>query len=273
MQWRKAKNRIFSTAIIALSLLAVLPLFLILGYVIYRGLPGLNLSFFTRLPAPTGIPGGMANAVVGSLEIVFVASLISLPVGIGAGLFLSEFRVPRVQSVIRFFSDVLSGVPSIVIGLLAYALVVAPMGGFSGLSGSIALAVLMIPTIARSSEQVLRLVPVSIREAALSLGARRTQVWLRAVLPTAMSGLITGFLLAVSRALGETAPLLFTAFGNQFWSNNLLKPTAALPLQVFVYAISPYQDWQQEAWTGALTLVLIALAINVLARLGTRAVK
>lgn len=273
LRTRKIKNQLFTIVLILLALCAILPLFFILGYVIYRGAPGFNLNFFTKLPAPTGIPGGMANAVVGSLEVVGIASLISLPFGIGAGLFLSEFNYPRVSAVIRFFSDVLTGIPSIVVGLLAYALIVVPLGGFSALSGSIALAIMMIPTIARTSEQVLRLVPTGVREAAIALGARKTQVWLKAVLPTAVSGIITGFLLAVSRALGETAPLMFTAFGNSFWNHGLLKPIAALPLQVFVYAISPYPDWQQDAWTGALTLVLIALILNIVARLMTRSNK
>jgi len=267
VHWRKTKNRIFFGIIVILTVVCVLPLFMILGYVVYRALPGFSMGFFTRLPAPTGIPGGMANAIVGTLEIVAVASIISLPFGLGAGLFLSETRAVKIQSFIRFLTDVLSGTPSIVIGLLAYALIVAPMGNFSGFAGSIALAILMIPTIARTSEQVLRLVPVSLREAALALGATRVQVWMRVVIPTALSGILTGFLLAVSRALGETAPLLFTALGNQFWAKSFFAPMAALPLQVFVYAISPYKDWQQEAWAGALTLVLIALVLNVLARL------
>lgn len=267
---RRIKNRVFTIIILCLAIIAILPLFLILGYTIYRGTPGFNLTFFTKLPAPTGIPGGMANAIIGSLEIVALASVISLPFGVGAALYLSEMRHARLQAIIRFFTDVLSGIPSIVVGLLAYALFVAPFGGFSGLSASLALAILMIPIISRTSEQVLRLVPISLREAGLALGASRTQVWMRVVLPTAWSGIITGFLLAVSRALGETAPLLFTAFGNQFWSTNLSKPMAALPLQVFVYAISPYTDWQNQAWAGALTLVLIALVINILTRAFTR---
>lgn len=271
VKWRKTKNHIFFGIVICLTIICVLPLFMILGYVVYRALPGFNINFFTKLPTPTGIPGGMANAIVGTLEIVAVASVISLPLGLGVALFLSETRAARLQSIVRFITDVLSGTPSIVIGLLVYALIVAPMGNFSGFAGSIALAILMIPTIARTSEQVLRLVPDPLREGALALGATRVQVWMRIVIPTALSGILTGFLLAVSRALGETAPLLFTALGNQFWAKGFFSPMAALPLQVFVYAISPYKDWQQEAWAGALTLVLIALVINILARfLGRR---
>ncbi|GGJ04088.1 phosphate transport system permease protein PstA [Alicyclobacillus cellulosilyticus] len=266
LRWRKWKNRLFAGVIFGLALLAVLPLLLILAYVVFRGAPGVSLRFFTSLPAPTGIPGGMANAIVGSIVMVLMATAMSAPVGVTIGLFLAETHHARWQNMVRFVCDVLSGTPTIVIGLLVYAMVVAPSGGFSGFSGSVALAILMLPTIARSSEQVFRLVPVTLREAGHALGGTRTQVWLRILLPTARAGVITGLLLAVSRALGETAPLMFTAFGNQFWSNNVTQPTAALPLQVFTYALSPYDDWHQSAWTGALTLVAIALIINLFAR-------
>lgn len=263
---RRIANRVFVAVMAILLLMALIPLFLVLGYVIYKGLPGLSLQFFTLPTTPTGIPGGMGNAIIGSLEIVAVSSVISLPFGIGAGVFMSEIRHPRVQSVARFTTDVLSGIPSIVVGLLAYALVVRPMGSFSGFSGSIALAMLMIPVIARATDQSMQLVPHAIREGGWAIGAQKAQVWLRIVLPTAAGGVVTGFLLSFSRVLGETAPLLFTAFGNQFWSNNMMAPIAAVPLQVFVYAISPYADWQQEAWTGGLVLVLIALFVNVVSR-------
>lgn len=270
LKWRKLKSRLFFVVLILMILLAMLPLFLVLGYVVSRGLPGLGIGFFTKLPTPTGIPGGMANAIVGTLEMVAVATAISLPVGVGTGLFLSEVGTGWLTPPIRFAADVLSGMPSIVIGLLAYAIVVVPTGSFSGFAGSVALAILMIPTIARASEQILRLVPTTLREAAFALGATTVQVWMRVLLPASRAGVLTALLLAVSRALGETAPLMFTAFGNQFWSNGLTKPTASLPLQVFVYALSPYPDWQQAAWTGALTLVVIALLINLVARMGRR---
>ena len=260
-------NHAFTGLTGLLLMLAVLPLFLVFGYVIYKGLPGLNLQFFTLPTTPTGIPGGMSNAIVGSLEIVGVASLISIPLGIGAGIFMSEMRAGWFKSFARFLTDVLSGVPSIVVGLLAYAIVVKPMGGFSGISGSVALAILMIPVIARATDQALQQVPVSIREGGWAVGARQAQVWLRIVLPTAIGGVVTGFLLAFSRVLGETAPLLFTAFGNQFWATNMMQPVAAVPLQIFEYALSPYSDWQQEAWTGSLVLVIIALIINLITRL------
>ncbi len=267
---RKVKNGIFLTVTGTLLLIAILPLFLIVGYVIQQGLPDLNMQFFTLPTGPTGMPGGMGNAILGSLEIIAVAALISLPLGIGAGIYISEGRVGWIKSASRFAADVLSGVPSIVVGLLAYALVVRPMGGFSGFSGSVALAILMIPIIARSTEQALRTVPASLREGALALGARRTQVWLKFVLPSASGAVITGFILAFSRALGETAPLLFTAFGNEFWSTNMMQPLAAVPLQIFVYALSPYSDWQKEAWTGALVLVLFALFTNLISRAAGR---
>lgn len=266
IRWRKTKSKLFVGAITIFAVAAVLPLFLILAYVIIRGAGGLNWVFFTHLPAPTGIPGGMANAIVGSVEMTLVAAAISVPVGVGAGLFLSETRHVGWQSAIRFVCDVLAGTPSIVVGLLVYVLVVAPIGGFSGFAGSVALGILMTPIVARSSEQVFRLVPDALREAGLALGGTRVQVWLRIVLATARGGVATGVLLGISRALGETAPLLFTAFGNQFWSNGLTQPTAAVPLQVFAYALSPYDDWHQAAWTGALTLLGIALIINLLAR-------
>ena len=249
-----------------LLIIAILPLFLVLGYVIYEGLPGLNIQFFTLPTAPTGIPGGMSNAIVGSLEIVGVASIISLPFGVGAGIFMSEMRMTSAQRIARFLTDVLSGVPSIVVGLLAYAIVVRPLGGFSGYSGSVALAILMIPVIARATDQSMQQVSISIREGGWAIGVRKAQVWLRIVLPTAIGGVVTGFLLAFSRVLGETAPLLFTAFGNQFWATNMTGPMAAVPLQIFVYALSPYSDWQQEAWTGSLVLVLIALLVTFLTR-------
>lgn len=263
---RKAKNGLFLSVAGLLLLIAVLPLFLIVGYVIQQGLPDLNTQFFTLPTGPTGMPGGMGNAILGSLEIIGFATLFSLPLGIGAGIYISEGRIGWIKSVSRFAADVLSGVPSIVVGLLAYVLVVRPMGGFSGFSGSVALAILMIPIIARQTEQALRSVPSSIREGALALGARRTQVWLKFVLPSAAGAVITGFILAFSRALGETAPLLFTAFGNEFWSTNMMQPLAAIPLQIFVYALSPYSDWQKEAWTGALILVILALSMNLVSR-------
>lgn len=268
---RQIKNYTFFVFLILMSMIALLPLFTVLWYVIINGLPNLNLDFLTKLPAPVGIAGGMANAIVGSLILVGVATIVAVPIGVGSGIYVAEYAGTRFASVIRFISDVLSGVPSIVAGLLIYGLVVVAMGNFSALAGGLSLAVLMLPTLTRTTEQMLVLVPVSLREGALALGATRMQTIMHVVLPAATRGLTTGIMLAIARVMGETAPLLFTAFGNSYWQNGLTTPIAALPLQIFVYATSPYPSWQAQAWTGALTLLGIILLINVTARLIARA--
>jgi phosphate transport system permease protein len=251
-------------------LLALVPLASVLWLVISRGLSGLSFSFFTSLPTPVGEPGGgVGNAIVGTLTIVGMACLIGIPVGIGAGVFLAERGNGPAGSAIRFVAEILSGVPSIVIGIVAYGLVVVPMRRFSGLAGAVALAVLMIPTLARSTEEMVRLVPTSLREASLALGVPAWKTSLAIVLRTAMGGIATAALLAVSRAAGETAPLLFTALNNQYWNFRPDQPTASLTVQIFNYAISPYEDWHAKAWSAALVLLVLVGGLNVLARVAT----
>jgi len=250
---------------------ALVPLGFLLYYVAAQGLPAINLAFFTQVPRPVGEPGGgMANAIVGTLILIGLASLVGLPVGLLGGIYLAEFGGNRLGAAIRFSADVLSGVPSIVIGIFVYAIVVVPMHRFSALAGGLTLGVMMIPTVMRTSEELIRLVPNSLREAALALGATRPLTVFRVVLLAARSGLVTGVLLAIARVAGETAPLLFTAFGSGLWSTRLDEPIASLPVQVFTYAISPYRDWQAQAWAGALVLVTIVLILSAAARYATR---
>lgn len=268
-------RRARSTAMIALTvvaaLLATLPLILILGLLLKQGASSLNWAFFTAMPKPVGeTGGGMANALAGTLMLIAIASAIGLPVGIGAGMYLAEHRGGRLASVVRFLSDVLNGLPSIVVGIFAWQFLVRPVKHFSALAGGIALAVMMIPLVARATEEMIRLVPNSLREAALALGYPRWRTSLTVVLRTALPGIVTGALVAVARIAGETAPLLFTAFGNQFWSTSLTQPISALPLQIFSYAISPYEEWHQLAWAGALVLLALVLVISLIARFATR---
>ncbi|MDE2489664.1 MAG: phosphate ABC transporter permease PstA [Elusimicrobia bacterium] len=243
-------------------------LFAILGYIAWKGASSLSWAFLTRLPAPVGeTGGGIANSIVGSAEVVGLAGLIGVPVGVLAGVYLSEFGGRgRLAFWVRYAADTLNGVPSIVVGLFAYALVVLPMRRFSALSGAVALAIIVVPIVLRNTEEFLRLVPGTIREAALALGVPRWKVTLRVVLPTARRGILTGALLALARAAGETAPLIFTAFGNSFWGRSLLQPVATLPLTLYNYAISPYDDWHRQAWAAALILMLFVLAVNAAAR-------
>jgi len=225
------------------------------------------------MPKPVGEPGGgMANAIVGTLILVGLGTLFAVPVGVGAGVYLAEFGRGRFSSLVRYTADLLSGVPSIVVGVAAYGLVVLPMGGFSALAGGVALGILMLPTIIRSTEEMVRLVPQSYREAALALGAPRWKVTQQVVIPAARAGIVTASMLAVARAAGETAPLLFTALGNRFWSTALTKPIASLPVFVFDYARAPYDDWNRQAWTGALVLVMMVTGISAVLRLTVRRV-
>ncbi len=264
---RKAVNWIMLGLALTSTVAAIAFLFSVLGYVLVQGGSALNLDFFTHLPKPVGEPGGgMANAIVGTLVLLAMASLMGIPAGIGAGVFLAEYGGGRLGTIVRFVTDVLTGIPSITIGIFAYTMIVLPMRGFSTLAGSFALAIIMIPTVTRATEEMMKLVPGSLREASLALGTPMWKTVLRVVLPTAMGGIVTGAMLAVARAGGETAPLLFTAFGNRFWSLSLDKPIAALPLQVFTYAVSPYDDWRAQAWAGSFVLVAMVLAISVLAR-------
>ena len=255
-----------ATALSALAaLLVIAPLVAIFGYLVNKGIGSIDLAFFTEIPKPVGEPGGgMANAIVGSGIILGIASLVGVPVGVGAGIFLSEYSDTRLSKYVRFTSDVLNGVPSIVVGLAAYGLIVLRQQHFSGWAGGVALAIMMVPTITRATEEMLLMVPQTIREAGLGLGIPRWRTTLSIVLRTAAPGVITGTMLAFARIAGETAPLLFTAFGNAFWNLDPRQPTPALPLQIFVYAISPFDDWHRKAWAGALVLVtLIVVAVSL----------
>ena len=250
------------------AVLVILPLGLILFYLIQKGASSLNWAFFTGLPKSAGVPGGgMGNAIVGTLELLALASCIGVPIGVLGGVYLSEYGGERINTWIRFWADVLNGVPSIVWGMVAYALVVLPMKGFSAWAGALALAFIMIPLVLRTTEEVLVLVPRSYREAALALGLPQWKTIMRIILPTARRGIITGILLAMGRVAGETAPLLFTALGNDYWNKNLSKPIAALPLEIFNYSISPYDDWNRQAWAGALVLVAMTFCLSLSVRL------
>ncbi len=258
---RKAVNSLVTGAAIAAVVLVLLPLCAVFGYLLYKGVGSINWAFLTKTPQPPGESGGgMANAMAGSALILAIGSLIGIPLGIGAGIYLAEYGRGRLRDFIRFTADVLNGVPSIIIGIVAYGLVVLTQGHFSALAGGVALAIMMIPTITRTSEEMLLLVPVSVREASYALGVSRWRTTLSITLRTATSGVITGIMLAFARVAGETAPLLFTAFGNQFWNWKLSQPTAALPLQIYTYAISPYDDWHRQAWAGALVLIVLIVA-------------
>ena len=272
--FRAVTNQVVIGACVLAACIVVLPLVLIMGYLLANGAAGLNLAFFTHMPKPVGeAGGGMANAIVGTLLVVGVAALIALPLGIAAGVYLSEYGRGRFATLVRYTTDVLSGVPSIVVGVVAYGLVVMPMGRFSGLAGSVALAILMLPPIIRATEEMVRLVPQSYRHAALALGAPRWKTTQQIVLPAARAGIVTAGMLAVARAAGETAPLLFTALGNRFWSLRMDEPIATLPVFIYDYAKAPYTDWNRQAWTGALVLVLLVTAISLLLRITVRRVR
>lgn len=260
------------TGLAVLTVIIVLaPLFAIFAYLVYRGVGALNWAFLTQTPKPVGeVGGGMANAIVGSVLVLALASILGVPVGIGAGIYLAEYGHNRFGDAIRFTADVLNGVPSIVIGIVAYALVVLTQKHFSALAGGVALAIMMIPTITRTTEEMLLLVPNALREAAYGLGVPRWRTTLSITLRTATSGVITGIMLAFARVAGETAPLLFTAFGNQFWNLHIGEPTAALPLQIYSYAISPYDDWHRQAWAGALVLIILIVSAVTAVRLAVR---
>lgn len=267
---RRVVNVVMSGATALAAGLVVLPLLLIFGFLMYQGVVALNVGFFTQLPRPVGEPGGgMANAIVGTLILVSLAACLGLPLGILGGLYLAESRDRRLPWIARFLADVLNGVPSIVIGIFAYGVAVLPFRRFSALAGGFALAIIMLPIVIRTSEELVRLVPSSMREAALALGIPEWKVLLRIVLPTARAGIITGVMVAVARVAGETAPLLFTAFGNRFWHQGLDQPIAALPLQIFAYAISPYDDWHRQAWAGALVLIGMVFVVSLAARVVT----
>jgi phosphate transport system permease protein len=262
--WRRGINLLATLAAAAAVVLVLLPLGAVFGYLVYKGIGSINWAFLTQTPKPVGeAGGGMANAIAGSAFILMIASVIGVPIGIGAGIYLAEYGRNQFGNVIRFTADVLNGVPSIVVGIVAYAIVVLTQGHFSALAGGVALAIMMIPTITRTTEEMLLLVPNAVREAAYGLGVPRWRTTLSITLRTATSGVITGVMLAFARVAGETAPLLFTAFGNQYWNWKINQPTAALSLQIFTYAISPFDEWHRQAWAGALILiVLIVLAVS-----------
>ncbi len=266
---RSVTNHLVTGIAIVSTVLVLVPLIAIFGYLLYKGASSLNLAFFTHVPVPVGEPGGgMANAIAGSAAILGLASLLGIPLGIGAGVYLSEYaRGTWLGAAVRFTADVLNGVPSIVMGLAAYALIVAPQQHFSGFAGGVALAIMMVPTVARTTEEMLATVPNPVREAALGLGIPKWRTVLSVSLRTASPGIITGCMLAFARVAGETAPLLFTAFGNQFWSFDLNQPIAALPLQIYVYALSPYDEWHRLAWAGALVLIVMIMASVTLVRI------
>jgi len=255
---RRFTDRVMTGAAIATVVVVLAPLVAIFGYLVYRGVGAIDWAFLTQTPKPVGeVGGGMANAIVGSLLILGIASIIGVPLGVGAGIYLAEYGRNRLGSVVRFTCDVLNGVPSIVVGIVAYAIVVLPQGHFSALAGGTALAIMMVPTISRTTEEMLLLVPQALREAAYGLGVPRWRTTLSIVLRTATSGVITGIMLAFARVAGETAPLLFTALGNTYWSLRYDQPIAALPLQIYTYANSPYDDWHRQAWAGSLVLIIL----------------
>jgi phosphate transport system permease protein len=268
---RKIVSKIAETFCALAVLVALLPLVMILFYVVTHGASALNLAFFTHTPKPVGEPGGgMANAIVGTLVLIGLAGLFAVPIGMMCGIHLAEYSGSKFTSVVRFAADVLNGVPSIVVGIFAYGLVVYPIRRFSAVAGGFALGLLMIPIVVRTTEELLRLVPPGLREGALALGASRSRAVLSVIVPAALPGILTGILVALARVAGETAPLLFTSFNNTYWSTNIMQPMASLTVQVFTYAISPYDDWHRQAWAGAFLLVVIILTLSIVARLAVR---
>lgn len=269
-KWRKIKDHAATVIAGGTAILVIVPLLAIFAYLVMKGAGSLNWAFFTQTPKPVGeLGGGMGNAIVGSAIILGIGSIIGVPLGIGAGIYLAEYGRGKLATTIRFTADVLNGVPSIVIGIAAYALVVVTQKHFSAIAGGVALGIMMVPTITRTTEEILLMVPKSVREAALGLGIPQWRSTLSITLRTASAGVITGIMLAFARIAGETAPLLFTAFGNQFWNTNPNQPMAALPLQIYVYAISPFEEWHRQAWAGALVLVALIVAAVSIVRIVT----
>ncbi|HET9984316.1 MAG TPA: phosphate ABC transporter permease PstA [Longimicrobiales bacterium] len=269
--YRAVRRRVVSATMLTLTgvaaVLTVVPLLLILWHLLRMGIGALDLAFFTHLPAPPGeVGGGVANGIVGSAIIVAVAALIGLPIAIAAGLFLAERDGSRLATAVRFIADVMNGIPSIVVGIFVWAWLVVAMKHFSALAGGVALAIMLLPMVARTTEEMVRLVPRELGEGGFALGLTRWRTTLGIVLPAARSGILTGVLVALARIAGETAPLLFTTLGNNFWQLRLDRPTAALPLQIFQYAISPYEDWHRQAWAGALLLIALVLAVSIAAK-------
>jgi phosphate transport system permease protein len=275
MSWNRLRRKVVSAAVVAFCacavVLALIPLGFILFFVIGHGLPALNRAFFTQMPKPVGEPGGgMANAIAGTLILIGLAAGIAVPIGIVSGIYVSEYRKTSLASAVRFAADILNGVPSIVIGLFAYTVAVLPFQRFSAIAGGLALGIMMIPLIVRMTEELLNLVPPTLRDGALALGATRARAVFTVILPAALPGILTGVLVALARIAGETAPLLFTAFNNRFWSTRLDQPIASLTVQVYTYAISPYDEWHRQAWAGATVLIGAILTFSLLARAMTR---
>ncbi len=274
--WNLARRKLFDRVMrgicLGLALCIMVPLFSLILYVAARGIHRFDWDFFTHLPAPVGEPGGgMSNAIAGSLLMVGIACLVSLPISLMAAIYLVEFgKANRFARVVRFIADVLSGVPSIVVGIFVYQIIVKPFHHFSAFAGGVSLGLLMIPMVTRTSEELLKLVPNALREGSLALGVGRWQTTLYVILHAARNGILTGILLAVARVAGETAPLLFTALNNQFWPKGLDQPTASLTVQVFTYAISPFKDWQDQAWTGALVLLMLVFGVSLASRMMLR---
>lgn len=268
---RKIYSGLFEMLCALAVIVALIPLAMILFYVVKEGFGALNFDFFTKMPKPVGESGGgMANAIAGTLILIGIAAAFAVPVGCLCGIHLSEYPGTKFSSVVRFAADVLNGVPSIVVGIFAYGILVLPVKRFSAIAGGIALGLLMIPIVVRTTEELLRLVPGGLREGALALGATRGRAVFGVIVPAALPGILTGILVALARVAGETAPLLFTAFNNRFWSTSLTQPIASLTVQVFTYAISPYDDWHRQAWAGAFLLVMMILTLSILARLAVR---
>ncbi len=264
---RVLKDRVFKKIVTIFTYLSIIPLFLIIYFVMARGLKYINLRFLTQLPKPMGeVGGGIFNAIVGSFIIVGIASLIAIPIGVLSGIFLSEFKDSKISEFIKILVDTLQGIPSIVIGIIAYLWIVKPLKHFSALSGSIALSIMMLPIIIKSTEEILNMVPNEIKEGAIALGAPYYRVVLKVLLPYGFVGILTGILLGISRILGETAPLLFTAFGNQFLNFNIFKPMSTIPYVIFVYATSPYKEWHNQAFAASVVLIIIVLSINLIGR-------
>jgi phosphate transport system permease protein len=267
LMWRKSLNAIMLSLTGVCVVITVSVLFFILGYLVYNGGKDLSWNFFTHLPAPVGeVGGGMANAIVGSLKLLLLAAVFGVPVGLLGGVYLAEFGGRTVPFLVRYTADLLNGVPSIVIGIFAYALVVMPMHHFSTLAGGVALGIMVIPTVLRNTESFLRDVPSTLREGSFALGANKWKMVATVVLPAASRGILTGVLLALARVAGETAPLLFTAFGNRYWSPGWMQPTSSLPVIIYTYATGPYEDWHQQAWAAGLVLLGLVLVTNILVR-------
>ncbi len=268
---RSIANATFKSCVIALSVFSIIPLLLILFHIFIEGISSIKPSFFTTLPKPVGEEGGgIAHAIVGSIFIVFFATLFSLPFGVSVGVYLSEAKRSTFGDVVRICMEVLQGVPSIVIGIIAYIWVVQPMGHFSAISGSVALAIMMLPVVVRSTEETLSLIPGNLKEASLALGAPYYLTMIKVIIPAGLSGIITGVLLSVARIAGETAPLLFTAFGSQFMNLDMTKPMGSLPQVIYVYAISPYDSWHSLAWGASLVLIVLVLGLNIISRVVAR---